>query len=62
MTKWKSSDYKSSGISWLGDIPKSWHLVPIKQVVLQRDGGAWGNDPEGSDLDKIGRASCRERV
>ena len=53
MTKWKSSDYKSSGISWLGDIPKSWHLVPIKQVVLQRDGGAWGNDPEGSDLDRI---------
>lgn len=53
MTKWKSSDYKSSGISWLGDIPKSWHLVPIKQVVLQRDGGAWGNDPEGNDLDRI---------
>lgn len=53
MTKWKSSDYKSSGIRWLGDIPKSWCLVPIKQVVLQRDGGAWGNDPEGGDLDRI---------
>lgn len=53
MTKWKSSDCKSSGISWLGDIPKSWRSVPIKQVVLQRDGGAWGNDPDGSDMDRI---------
>lgn len=51
--KWKSSDSKSSGISWLGDVPESWRLVPIKQVVLQRDGGAWGNDPEGTDLDRI---------
>lgn len=51
--KGKSSDFKSSGISWLGDIPESWRLVPIKQVVLQRDGGAWGNDPKENSLDRI---------
>ena len=53
ITKWKDSALKNSGISWLGDIPERWRLIPIKQVVLHRDGGAWGNDPEGTDLDRI---------
>lgn len=53
ITKWKSSAFKNSGISWLGNVPESWHLAPIKQVVLQREGGAWGNDSEGTDLDRI---------
>ena len=53
ITKWNASDFKSSGISWLGDIPENWRLVPIKQVVLQRDGGAWGNDPDGTALERI---------
>lgn len=53
ITKWNASDFKSSGISWLGDIPGNWRLVPIKQVVLQRDGGAWGNDPDGTALERI---------
>jgi type I restriction enzyme, S subunit len=34
---------KSSGIPWLGDIPKHWELRPLKQLLLQMDYGTSEN-------------------
>jgi len=38
-------EMKDSGIEWIGNIPASWIKNPIKNIVIQRDGGAWGDEP-----------------
>lgn len=37
---------KNSGIEWIGEIPEEWGSNPLRQVIVSRDGGAWGDDPE----------------
>lgn len=37
---------KDSGIEWIGEIPEEWESNPLRQVIVSRDGGAWGDDPE----------------
>lgn len=46
-------EMKDSGIEWIGKIPIAWKLKPIKQIILRRSGGAWGNDPSGNENDRI---------
>ena len=39
-------EMKDSGIEWIGEIPANWKNETIRALVLQRDGGAWGEEPD----------------
>lgn len=39
--------YKDSGVEWLGEIPEGWTVGPLKRVIVNIDGGAWGQEPDG---------------
>lgn len=39
------TEMKDSGIEWIGDIPSNWETTPLKKIVVDRAGGAWGNEP-----------------
>lgn len=39
------TEMKDSGIEWIGDIPSNWETIPLKKIVVDRAGGAWGNEP-----------------
>lgn len=39
------TEMKDSGIAWIGDIPSNWETIPLKKIVVDRAGGAWGNEP-----------------
>ena len=45
--------YKDSGISWIGNVPEHWDVVPIKRLFINRKSGAWGEDELHNDLDRI---------
>lgn len=38
-------EMKDSGIEWVKAIPKSWNNETIRHLMIERDGGAWGNEP-----------------
>lgn len=38
-------EMKDSGIEWVGNIPNNWIMKPYRNIITQRDGGAWGTDP-----------------
>lgn len=44
---------KESLSPWIGSIPAHWKKLPLKRVVLSRDGGAWGGEPLSDDIDRI---------
>ena len=46
-------EMKDSGIEWIGEIPKNWKLTRMKACILQRDGGAWGNEANGDEGDIV---------
>lgn len=54
-------EMKDSGIAWIGEIPNGWNCYPLKAILLQNDGGVWGNDPSGDD-DKIVLRSTEQTV
>lgn len=39
------TEMKDSGVEWIGDIPSNWETTPLKKIVVDRAGGAWGNEP-----------------
>ena len=39
------TEMKDSGVQWIGDIPSDWETTPLKKIVVDRAGGAWGNEP-----------------
>ena len=39
-------EYKSSGIDWIGEIPKHWKVERIKRIQSDLVGGIWGDEPE----------------
>ena len=45
--------YKDSGISWIGDVPAHWDVIPMKRLFVNRKSGAWGEDELHNDLDRI---------
>ena len=47
MNKYQS--YKSSGVEWIGEIPKSWDSGKMKYVLSNNDGGVWGTDVEDGE-------------
>ena len=34
-----------SGSAWIGIVPSTWNKKPIRNIVVRRDGGAWGEEP-----------------
>lgn len=38
------TEFKASGVEWLGEIPTGWKISPLKKHLARNDGGAWGND------------------
>jgi type I restriction enzyme S subunit len=43
------SEYKMSGVAWLGEVPTHWDVMPFKWAIDRNDGGVWGVDPDGED-------------
>lgn len=39
-------EMKDSGIEWVGAIPVEWKCNSIRNLMISRDGGAWGSEPE----------------
>ncbi len=38
------SQYKASGVEWLGEIPAHWEVTPFKALLSRNDSGVWGED------------------
>lgn len=53
---------KDSGIEWIGEIPEDWGIIKAKYILVANDGGVWGDDPTGSDNDKIVLRSTEQTV
>ena len=49
----KYDTYKDSGIEWIGEIPQVWNTITLKRVFSNRDGGAWGEEPQNNENDRI---------
>ena len=47
------SEYKDSGIEWIGEIPKEWEIIVLKRIFLNRYGGSWGDDAKKNENDRI---------
>lgn len=43
------TEYKDSGVEWLGEVPAHWGVSPFKWQIEANDGGAWGVDPTGEN-------------
>jgi type I restriction enzyme, S subunit len=43
------SGYKASGVEWMGDVPKHWHVDRLKWSTLGTVNGFWGEEPNGVD-------------
>jgi type I restriction enzyme S subunit len=46
-------EMKDSGVEWIGEIPKDWGIIQIKKLLVARDGGSWGEEPQEDQLDRI---------
>lgn len=46
-------EMKDSGVKWLSKVPKKFNIKPLKQIVVNRNGGVWGNNPNGTENDRI---------
>ena len=44
-------EYESSGIDWIGEIPKHWEVERIKRIQSDLVGGIWGDEPEENGND-----------
>ena len=38
-------EMKDSGVEWIGKIPSSWKNKTLRHLLIDRVGGAWGNEP-----------------
>lgn len=48
-----SVEMKDSGVDWIGKMPNNWNSNPIKQIIIRRNGGAWGDEATGDVNDRI---------
>lgn len=49
----EQNELKSSGVEWLGDIPKDWEVTKLKRFIINIIGGVWGNNQENNENDVI---------
>lgn len=47
---------------WFSELPTGWEEAPLKSRLARNDGGVWGDDPDGSDLDRVVLRSTEQRV
>ena len=47
------SEYKDSGIRWLGEIPIGWYVMKLKHTVDGCANGIWGSEPNKDGNDTI---------
>ena len=46
-------EMKDSDIEWIGEIPKHWKKVRLKNLFITQFGGSWGNDPEEEQIENL---------
>lgn len=46
-------EMKNSGVEWIGQVPSNWIGVSLRHLLLSRDGGAWGNEPNNDNRSTI---------
>jgi len=51
----KYSEYKASGVEWLGDVPKEWDIKRLKTVLSRNDGGV---PPCKQTRERLSRRGC----
>lgn len=56
------SEYKDSGISWIGEIPSEWKVSKAKYHFISNDGGVWGSEPEYDGNDVVVLRSTEQTV
>ena len=39
-------EFKDSGLPWLHEVPLDWKDETIRHLMVERDGGAWGDEPK----------------
>lgn len=44
---------KNSGIEWIGEIPDGWEVKTAKRFFIKKIGGAWGNEAQNDNCDRI---------
>ena len=47
------SEYKDSGVEWLGEVPAHWAVERLKLSTEFCQNGIWGNDAQGDENDVI---------
>ncbi len=50
-------EMKDSGIEWIGEIPQKWSCHALKVIIIQNDGGIWGDDPLDNDGEIVLRST-----
>lgn len=53
---------KYSGIEWIGTIPEHWSVLKAKYVIMQNDGGVWGDEPIEGLENKIVLRSTEQTI
>ena len=44
---------KDSGIEWIGEIPKDWEEIRLKELFNKKQGGAWGEEAKEDENDRV---------
>ena len=55
----QNMEFKDSGISWIGQIPKHWEVTKIKYCLKENFGGCWGDDLENEQISQNSRLCIR---
>lgn len=50
-------EMKDIGIEWIGKIPQKWLCHTLKVIIIQNDGGIWGDDPVDDDGEIVLRST-----
>ncbi len=53
---------KDSGVEWIGEIPAEWKTTPFKFLLLNNDGGVWGDEPKDDGKDCVVLRSTEQTV
>ena len=54
-----NTNFKDSGIAWIGQIPKHWEVKKIKYCLKENFGGCWGDDLENEQISQNSRLCIR---
>lgn len=54
-----NTNFKDSGIPWIGQIPKHWEIKKVKYCLKENFGGCWGDDLENEQISQNSRLCIR---